>query len=298
LTSNTPEAKQRVIAFYDQEAARYIDIYRGDRMKRDVYPANDIRLGMLVERLKERGCRTILDIGCGSGGPLLRFLAEGFDAMGVDFSPKMVDAAREVLAEDGLDPERASHGDIERLETLPDRAFDAIVATGVFPHNLDDTAAYASVRARLAEGGTAFIEYRNALMSLSSLNVYSDSFLWNDLFRGEELPEPLRTQARSYIEGRLGTASAPERRRDGAIDYEEILARFHNPLTLAAEVRAHGFALRRFHWYHFHAAPPALEPEHRTQYWESSLRREDPDDWRGMFLCSAFVAELQPDSAA
>jgi SAM-dependent methyltransferase len=297
LTSNTRDVKDRVIAFYDQEAARYIELYRGDRMQRKSYPANDIRLGMIVERLKEHGCRTVLDIGCGSGGPLTRFLAEGFDAVGVDFSANMVDAARDILRSEGLDPERATLGDVERSETLPDRQFDAIIATGVFPHNLDDAAAYASVRSRLAAGGLALIEYRNALMSLSSLNRYSDAFLWNELFRGEDLPEPLRTEARSYLESRLGTAPTPSAPRDGEIGYEDILARFHNPLTLGSEVRVHGFDLERFYWYHFHAAPPALEPEHRVQYWESSLRREDPDDWRGMFLCSAFVAELRPQGA-
>src|SRR4051812_41517888 len=99
---------RRVIAFYDQEAGRYIDLYRGDRMEREVYPANDIRLGLIAERLRELGCRTVLDIGCGSGGPLSRFLEEGFDAVGCDFSQGMVDAAREVLSAAGHDPERVS----------------------------------------------------------------------------------------------------------------------------------------------------------------------------------------------
>jgi SAM-dependent methyltransferase len=292
--SNTPEPseKQRVIAYYDQEAARYIDLYRGNRMEREVYPANDVRLEIIVARLRELSVRTVLDIGCGSAGPLVRLLDEGFDARGVDFSEGMVAAARDVLSSAGHDPERASHGDVERRETLPAGPFDAIVATGVFPHNLDDAAAYASLQERLAPQGVALVEYRNALMSLFSLNRYSEPFFWHDLIRGDELPEPLREATRAYLAGTLDTpVESVGKPRE--IEYGDILARFHNPLTLGDELAARGLALERIHWYHFHAAPPALEREHRVQFWERSLDLEDPADWRGMFLASAFVAELR-----
>jgi SAM-dependent methyltransferase len=291
-TTPDPSAKERVIAYYDQEADRYIDLYRGDRMEREVYPANDIRLEIIVARLRELGVRTVLDIGCGSGGPLTRFLDEGFDARGIDFSEGMVTAARDVLSAAGHDPSRASHGDVERVETLPGGRFDAIVATGVFPHNLDDRAAYASLRERLAPEGVAFVEYRNALMSLFSLNSYSEPFFWHDLIRGDELTGPLHEATRAYLAEKLG-APVESVGRPREIEYGDILARFHNPLTLGDEVAAHGFALDRIHWYHFHAAPPALEHEHRVAFWERSLALEDPADWRGMFLASAFVSELR-----
>lgn len=292
--SNTPESneKQRVIAYYDQEASRYIDLYRGDRMDREVYPANDIRLEIIVARLHELGARTVLDVGCGSAGPLTRFLDEGFDAVGIDFSEGMVSAARDVLQNGGHDPGRASWGDVERSDTLPPGRYDAVVATGVFPHNLDDTAAYASLRDRLAPEGVALVEYRNALMSLFSLNSYSEPFFWHDLIDGDALPETLRDATRTYLGEKLDT---PVRSvgRPREIEYTNILARFHNPLTLRDELEAHAFALERFHWYHFHAAPPALERDHRVEFWQRSLALEDPADWRGMFMASAFVAELR-----
>ena len=292
--STTPDqsAKQRVIAYYDQEAGRYIDLYRGDRMEREVYPANDIRLEIIVARLREVGAQSVLDIGCGSGGPLVRFLEEGFDARGIDFSQGMIDAAREVLAEAGHAVERATHGDVERADTLPPGRFDAIVATGVFPHNLDDDAAYASLRDRLDPAGVAFVEYRNALMSLFSLNRYSEPFFWHDLVEGDELPEPLRSTTRAYLADKLDTpVESVGKPRD--IEYGDILARFHNPLTLGAELAPRGLVVGPLHWYHFHAAPPALERENRVQFWERSLALEDPADWRGTFLASAFVAELR-----
>lgn len=292
--SGTPEREQklRVIAYYDQEAERYIDLYRGDRMDREVYPANDIRLEIIVSRLREIGARRVLDVGCGSGGPLLRFLDERLDAVGIDFSSGMVEAARAVLADAGQDPGRATHGDVERAETLPRGPFDAIVATGVFPHNIDDAAAYASIRERLAEDGTAFIEYRNALMSLFSLNRYSEPFFWHDLIDGDTLPSAMREATRAYLAEKLKTAvQSVGNPRD--IEYTDILARFHNPLALRDELTSHGLSVERLHWYHFHAVPPALEREHRLEFWERSLALEDPSDWRGMFMSSAFVAELR-----
>ena len=88
------DAKQRVIDYYNQEAASYIDQYQLPRLEQEFYPANDIRLEILVRILKARAVRTVLDIGCGSAGPLLRFVREGWDAVGFDFSPEMVSAAR------------------------------------------------------------------------------------------------------------------------------------------------------------------------------------------------------------
>jgi len=287
-----PDAKQRVIEFYNQEAASYIEQYQLPRREQEFYPANDIRLEILVRILKARGVRTVLDIGCGSAGPLLRFLREGWDAVGFDFSPEMVSAAREVLTGAGVEPARVRAGDVEQAATIPPGSFDAVVATGVFPHNLDDRAAYANVKRALAPGGVALIEYRNALMSLYSLNRYSEPFFWHELMRADELPAELRDATRVFLAKTFDTP-VESVGRPRKIEYENILARFHNPLTIGAELASHGLRLRAVHYYHFHAAPPAFERSHTRQFREASLRLEQPDDWRGMFLASAFVAELE-----
>jgi SAM-dependent methyltransferase len=56
---------------------------------------------MIIELLRARGTRTLLDVRCGSGQPLLRFLREGYDARGFDFSPRMVECARGALRDAG-----------------------------------------------------------------------------------------------------------------------------------------------------------------------------------------------------
>jgi hypothetical protein len=99
----------------------------------------------------------------------------------------------------------------------------------------------------------------------------------------------------AFLADRFSVAP-PERERGKAVQYDQILARFHNPLTIGADLAAHGFALDGLHFYHFHCAPPHFEASHQRAFRSASLALENPADWRGHFLASAFVAELRPDS--
>jgi SAM-dependent methyltransferase len=292
----THDAKQRVIDYYNQEAAGYIEQYQVPALEQEFYPANDIRLAIVIDRLAHLGCRTVLDIGCGSGGPLLRMLAEGFDARGVDFAPAMVECAKQTLAAAGHDPQRVIAGDIEDMATLPAGRFDAVVATGVFPHNLDDRRAYDSVRQKVAAHGIALIEYRNELMSLASLNTYSYQFFAERLLNLAGMPEELAAAVDAFLADRFAVPPV-DRERGKKVRYSDILARFHNPLTLGSELGTHGFELARLHFYHFHCAPPHFEVSEPRQFRSASLALENPSDWRGYFLASAFVAELRPARA-
>ncbi len=284
--------KQRVIDYYDQEAPNYFDLYTKEKLEQELYPANTIRLEIILRRLKERKCRTVFDIGTGSGGPLVHFLRKGFDARGIDFSPEMVKVGKKILTKTGFDPNLIEWGDLERAETLPKSKFDAVIATGVFPHNLDDHMAYANVRSLLGPCGFALIEYRNILMSLFSLNQYSKAFFWDDLISGNHLPSNLKKATCEYL---IQKFDSPTNNLDnfGKIEFSEILARFHNPLTLNTELSQWGLILKKIYFYHYHSAPPILEKYFEKEFWESSLKLEKPDDWRGYFLASAFVVEIE-----
>src|SRR6185295_4531812 len=120
-------------------------------------------------------------------------------------------------------------GDVEDAPTLPAGPFDAVVATGVFPHNLDDARAYAAVRQVLAERGTALIEYRNELMSLFSLNQYSYQFFTRRLLDLPGLPADLGAAVEAFLADRFAVQPI-ERERGKPLHYAGILARFHNPL--------------------------------------------------------------------
>jgi SAM-dependent methyltransferase len=73
--------------------------------------------------LKKFSCKTLLEIGCGSGNLAPFFLEEGYDYTGLDLYEEMIEIAREV--------EPRAHfvqGDMRQLQ-VPDR-FDAILITG------------------------------------------------------------------------------------------------------------------------------------------------------------------------
>jgi SAM-dependent methyltransferase len=80
----------------------------------------------LVSRLDE-GAR-LLELGCGSGSPETRRLAQRFALTGVDISPRQVERARAAVPE-----AQFVCADFTELE-LPARAYDAVAAFYVFNH--------------------------------------------------------------------------------------------------------------------------------------------------------------------
>ena len=57
------------------------------------------RFGDVIQTFQERGCRKILDLGCGSGRHLVGFAQAGFRTTGMDISPTGLKLAQNWLAE-------------------------------------------------------------------------------------------------------------------------------------------------------------------------------------------------------
>jgi SAM-dependent methyltransferase len=97
---------------------------------------------------------TILELGCGTGRPLLRWLAEGLDVEGLDASADMLDILRRHAEQRGLEP-TLHHGDFAPLAL--GREFGAIVCLAGTFMLIDDQAraesALHSYFAHLAPGG-------------------------------------------------------------------------------------------------------------------------------------------------
>jgi hypothetical protein len=76
--------------------------------------------------------------------------------------------------------------------------------------------------------------------------------------------------------------------------YDAILAKFHNPLSMASQFKRLGFSDIELLWYHFHPAMPLLNDVDPLLFREEAIRLEgDSAGWRGMFLCSAFVVQAR-----
>lgn len=109
--------------------------------------------GDLASRLHE-GAR-VLELGCGSGSPETRRLAQRFAVTGVDISPRQVERARAAIPEASF-----IVADITELE-LPAASYDAVASFYVFNHVPRDLLAplLGRIQGWLVDGGwllTAF----------------------------------------------------------------------------------------------------------------------------------------------
>ena len=301
---NEPSA-DRVPLHYRSVARDYWKQYEAGH---DEYPANKIRLDMILPRLVETGARSVLDCGCGEGTPMLRIAEAGIQVWGFDFVEEMAEQSRETLTRVGLQ-DRVWQGDITTPTTFDiarqrsGSDFDAVLAWGVLPHVSDEVPVLKLMRGAVKVGGRVYVEFRNELFSLFTLNRYSFEFLRDVLVNvegvrsespkaAEELEAAL-DGARRFFEmdqpaRRTGDADAP--------GYDEIPARFHNPLLLPVSFAAAGLRIQSIYYYHHHILPPSLEALAPEVFLTESLQLEkDPTDWRGMFMASAFVVEALRD---
>ena len=127
--------KTKAVEYYDQESSVYADMYKPWY---DKYPFNRIRLDFVMDILKERGAKKILDVGCGSCRPMIEMLEKGFNVVGFDISDKMLEEGKRDLSAAGFSADLAFKADIEDVKSLPDEKFDAVIALGVFPHILKE----------------------------------------------------------------------------------------------------------------------------------------------------------------
>jgi SAM-dependent methyltransferase len=126
----------------------------------------------------------ILDVGCGSGQATrdaARAAASGA-ALGVDLSSQMIDVARRLAADEGLDNIRFEQADAQ-IEPFPARSFDRVISrTGAMFFG-DATTAFANLHRALRPGG------RLVLLSWRTLdrNEWLGAFM-AALSAGRELP--------------------------------------------------------------------------------------------------------------
>ena len=112
--------------------------------------------------------QTVLDVGCGAGTDLARFVKGGAIGAGVDLSPSAVALARENLRQQGLAAD-LREADGERLP-FPDDAFDLVFAHGVVQYTGDDRALVDECRRVLKPGGTAVFQVYNRISWLNALS--------------------------------------------------------------------------------------------------------------------------------
>jgi SAM-dependent methyltransferase len=112
--------------------------------------------------------RRVLDVGCGTGVDLVRFVRGGALTTGIDIADSAIGLARENLRHQSLTASLCV-GDGERIP-FPDSTFDFVYAHGVVQYTPGDRALVEECRRVLKPSGTAFIQVYNRLSWLNALS--------------------------------------------------------------------------------------------------------------------------------
>lgn len=289
---NGKKGKQKARDYYDQEARDYIKQYQEGY---ELYPANLIRINFIIERLKKNNVKTILDAGCGTCGPMIKLLKEGFHVKGFDSSKEMVEQGKRELEKACYGSELIYLADLEDGPSFPTEKFDAILALGVFPHIVDEKKALFNMGKLLNPKGLVFIEFRNDLFAAYTLNKYSLDFFLNRVIDLNSIPQEIHDEVIDFYSERL-KVDKPTKKECGKIAYTDILAKFHNPLSIGNGLfEPCNFSIVDIHFYHYHALPPIFENKYPKLFRELSLKMERPNDWRGYLMASAYVIEARKE---
>lgn len=250
------------------------------------YPANHFAFRQVLSVLQAEGAQRMVEVGVGQGRAIPIFEAAGIQMYGVDNDPDMVEKSAGVMAQAGMPRERISWGDIEDSVSLStirrSGPFDALLAMGVLPHVGHDKVALENMLQLVKPGGTVFVECRNKLFSLVTFNRFTYEFIMDDLLAG--VSGAPREAASTFLKTRVDIDTPPKPTGHAA--------KYHNPLDIHEVFQQAGFTAIRVRPFHYHASMPRFEKELGASFRAESIALEnEPSDWRGLFLCSAFVVE-------
>jgi 2-polyprenyl-3-methyl-5-hydroxy-6-metoxy-1,4-benzoquinol methylase len=289
------EYEKAVRSCYSTWGRTYYDDYYGAKAG---YPP--VHRELIKQLLTESGAASVLDAGCGPASFLREIIETGADLYGFDLTPEMVDEAKRIFRERGLDPAHVWQGSVTEPADYQQpghrpRSYDAAVCVGVLPHvpaEADDVV-IENLRSSIRPGGLAVVEARNQLFALFTGNRYSYEFMVEELIRasaiqpaeGEDLQAALAELARHF---RMDLPPVRKGKSDEP-GYDEVLSRTHNPLLLREQFSSAGFRDVRVLFYHYHALPPMLSAMVPETFRRVSVAMENPADWRGHFMASAFL---------
>ncbi|KAF6246727.1 hypothetical protein C6990_06300 [Nitrosopumilus sp. b3] len=284
---------KKVQKYYDQEVKDYTKMYKKNYSS---YPSNYLRMNIILDRLKKNKIKTILDVGCGTCGPMIKFLQEGYMVQGFDFSKEMIKEGKNELIKAGFSPDLIFFGDLENPSTLPKKKFDAIIASGVFPHIVNESKVLMKLQKYLNKNGKVFIEFRNDLFSIFTFNQYSLDFFLNQLLNKKSLSGSIGKEVKSYLMNKFDVQKS-KTKNTKKLSYTDIYAKFHNPLSIKEDLfEPNNFTVNKLHFYHYHSFPTIFHKKYPKLFEKLSLKQEQPNDWRGYLMASAFVVEATKNS--
>jgi SAM-dependent methyltransferase len=136
-----------------------LDDYRYDKLH---------HLPRLIDFDAQRGTR-VLDVGCGAGIDLVRFVRAGAHGVGIDVAPTAIGLARRNLQQRKL-PAHLAVADGDDMP-FPDDSFDYVFAHGVVQYTADPQRLVDECRRVVRPGGIVSFQVYNRLSWLSAMSA-------------------------------------------------------------------------------------------------------------------------------
>jgi SAM-dependent methyltransferase len=286
---------------YSTWGSRYYANYYQDK---SAYPP--VHTAIVRDLLQKNGAATLLDAGCGPASMLRDLDLPDMRRFGFDLTPEMLAEGRRVLASQGVPEDNLWQGsvlDAQAFRSGPPgapEAYDAAICFGVLPHvpAEGDLEVLRNLGNAVRPGGLVACEARNELFSLFTLNRYSREFFRSRLMResvllasaGDDAESVALEAAVKSLDGQFRMDLPPLRKGyENEPGYDEVLSRTHNPFEMRDLAVQAGLCDVEVMFYHYHALPPMLENAAPALFRRASVAMENPRDWRGHFMASAFI---------
>ena len=163
----------------------------------------------------------ILDLGCGGGDQAKVFALKGYEVVGVDIAPTLIEFAKQQFKKEGLKGTFIV-GDMRAIDY--DAEFDAcVILSGTFGFfgDVEDQNLLGSIRRAIKVGGKVFI----MLLSANRLNRHSRS--WSEIKDGWELNETWFDTETSTYQGKVFII-----RKDGTLLRPKVEPGYHANETI------------------------------------------------------------------
>lgn len=266
----------------------YSDMYK--KLRLDIkYPSNVKREEIFVKLLKKHKPKKIIDAGCGAGMPLIDIKKRGFNIIGYDKAKNMVLEAKENLKNNKLSPNLVFYDDFENPKMIKNNSVDCILGMGAFYYAKNVNKTLLNQKKKLKKNGRLIFSLRNRLFDIITLNNYTKKFL-GEIYEVRSLKKTWRNKYKNLTLNFSDRKKYKFKNIDESRVYNHIP---HNPLTIKNEMAKLGLSVEGIYFYHFHALPPVFENYDKDYYRKISWKIENPLDWRGFFLASAFIVDCK-----
>ena len=282
--------KLEAFDFFNKELSvdEYSEIYK--KLRLDVrYPANVKRLKIFLNLLKKYKPKVIVDAGCGAGMPLIEIKKAGFNITGYDKAKNMILKAHENLKKKKLSTDLIFNDDFENPKKIKNNSVDCILGMGAFYYSKNVNQTILNQRKKLKKNGRLIFSLRNRLFDISTFNNYTKPLL-NEIYEIKSLKKNWKKKYNSLTKNFSDRKKYKFKNIDESGVFNHVP---HNPLTIKSELARLGLGVEGIYFYHYHALPPVFENFDKKYYRKLSWKIENPLDWRGIFLASAFVVDCK-----